>query len=274
VLTFLFWNINGQPILDRVVRVVERRGVDILLLAEIGAEETVVRAALTRAGLTNWTYPPVVASPRVSLFSRLPSGSVIEHFTTGNGRLSIREVRAPNQQPFLLAPVHLIAKAGGWTDHSQASAARGIADAIERVENQHGIFRTVLIGDLNMAPFAPGMIDGNAFHSFMTRDLADRRSERVVDGGRCRRPFFNPMWQFMTDRAGRPSGTYFWTQTVLDNHYWYTLDQVLVRPELADKLLHVEIVETDGERSLLTRSGRPDAETASDHLPILVILDL
>lgn len=274
MITFLFWNIDGQPILDRAARIAVTRGVDILLLAECEASESAVLAALVAAGGSNWHAPPVVASPRVKLFSRSPTGSVIEHFATGNGRLSIREVRVSGRQPILLAAVHLIAKAGGWTDHSQASAARGIADAVERVENQHGLTRTVLIGDLNMAPFAPGMSDGNGLHSFMSRDLTTRLSERTVDGERCRRSFFNPMWQFMADRGGRPSGTYYWTQTVLDNHYWYVLDQVLVRPELADKLLHVEIVETDGTRSLLTRGGRPDTKNASDHLPILVVLDV
>lgn len=142
------------------------------------------------------------------------------------------------------------------------------------MERIHTNPRTILIDDLNMTPFAPGMIDGNVFHSFLTRDLAAQKSGRVVDGEPCRRAFFNPMWQFMTDRGQRPPGTYYWKQTVPDTHYWYTLDQVLVRPELADKLLHVEIVETDGNRSLLTRGGIPDSVNASDHLPVLAILDL
>lgn len=246
----------------------------MLLLAECAADEAAVISALVGAGGVGWYSPPVVASGRVKVFTRLPAGSVLEHFATGNGRLTIREIRRSGRESFFLAAVHLVAKSGGWTDHSQSSAARNIVDAIERTENLFGITRTVLIGDLNMPPFAPGMVDGSVFHAHLSLRLAEQKSERIVDGERCRRTFFNPMWRFMTDRGSRPPGTYYWKQTVTDNHFWYTLDQVLVRPELAAKLLHIEIVETDGARALLTRNGFPDGDNASDHLPILTIFDL
>src|SRR5438105_2185933 len=93
-----------------------------------------------------------------------------------------------------------------------------ILDRVARITGRHG--------DLDMAPFAPGMSDGFVFHSFMTRELAIRRSERVVQGNPSRRAFFNPMWRFMTDRPGQPSGTYYWNEPLPDNHFWYTLDQV------------------------------------------------
>ena len=52
-------------------------------------------------------------------------------------------------------------------------------------------------------------------------------------------------------------------------------DQVLVRPELADKLGRVEILDFDGQQSLVTkRSGRPRRSVSSDHLPIFFELDL
>ncbi|MBI2808325.1 MAG: hypothetical protein HYX68_25335 [Planctomycetes bacterium] len=46
-------------------------------------------------------------------------------------------------------------------------------------------------------------------------------------------------------------------------------DQVLVRPELMDRLDDLRILDSDGEVSFLNHAGRPDRNTASDHLPIL-----
>lgn len=273
MIAILFWNIRKKSILDRVARIAGRYDVDVLVLAECEAEESGVLAALAEHAGTGWHHPPSVPS-KLKVFSHLPVGNVTEVFSTANERLTIRETKSASGSIFFLAAVHLVAKSGGWTDHSQSSVARHTAEDIERVELLRQNPRTVLIGDLNMAPFAPGMIDGFVFHSFMTRELATRRTERTVQGTQCRRAFFNPMWRLMTDRGGKPPGTYYWHESLPDNHYWYMLDQVLVRPELADKVVSVDIIDTDGLRPLTTDNGWPDAENASDHLPILAVLDL
>lgn len=53
-------------------------------------------------------------------------------------------------------------------------------------------------------------------------------------------------------------------------------DQVLIRPALLDRFAtqDVQILHTDGERSLLSSRGIPDTSIASDHLPILFKLAL
>jgi hypothetical protein len=82
--------------------------------------------------------------------------------------------------------------------------------------------------------------------------------------------FFNPMWQFLTDRGSLPAGTHYFAESKPVNHYWYTPDQVLVRPEVADKLVDVQVLGTDGYDSLVDRRfGWPDTTGGSDHLPIL-----
>jgi hypothetical protein len=53
-------------------------------------------------------------------------------------------------------------------------------------------------------------------------------------------------------------------------------DQVLMRPDLMASFQNenLTVLTVDGDRSLLTRKGFPDASFASDHLPVLFRLDL
>ena len=51
-------------------------------------------------------------------------------------------------------------------------------------------------------------------------------------------------------------------------------DQVLLRPTLMDQLVDVRILDHVGQEPLVTKKGRPWASELSDHLPILVRLNL
>ena len=55
------------------------------------------------------------------------------------------------------------------------------------------------------------------------------------------------------------------------NYYWNTFDQVLLRPELAERFdsNSLTIVKSVGPMSLVRADGRPDSASGSDHLPLL-----
>jgi endonuclease/exonuclease/phosphatase family metal-dependent hydrolase len=161
-----------------------------------------------------------------------------------------------------------------WEDRQHRNgAAAEVAGALRQFESKRGHERTVVVGDFNLNPFDDGLIGASGFHSLMTRSLTREWNGRVVQG--TERPaFFNPMWQFLTDRGSRPSGTLYFDAPRPINPYWHTPDQVLVRPGLVDRLVEVQVLETDGIDSLLdARSGRPDETNGSDHLPLLFRLD-
>lgn len=271
MLTVLFWNIQKKPLLGRVARLAERHAAHIVLLAECAADPAAVLAALNPTEPATWAHPPSLPG-KVRLFARLKPASVVTLFTSPNGRMAVWEVHPAGGRPVLLAGAHLPSKSGGWTDAGQAALVQELAKDLERIEDERNTARTVLVGDLNMDPFAPGVVGGFGLHALMTRDLAARRSRRVVDGRACRRTFFNPMWGFLTDRPGRPSGTYYRRKTDAVNHFWHAPDQVLVRPGLADKLIGVEIIDHDGTERLTADGGWPDARHGSDHLPVIFSL--
>lgn len=113
-------------------------------------------------------------------------------------------------------------------------------------------------------------------HALISRPLA-QTVHRM--GARTDYPcFYNPMWTFFGDwpSSTRPPGTYFFANPSDPcNHFWNVFDQVIVRPELIGHLSRLEILDNDGQESLVTRpGGRPKKAALTDHLPLLFSLTL
>jgi hypothetical protein len=266
VTTFLFWNIQKKPLQHRVARIADRFGVDVVLLAECSVPEADLLAALnTPLAAPAWT--------RLKLFTRLPTGAVVDRFTEVADRMTIREIRLVSAPPFLLAGVHLPSKFN-WKDADHNFWIRYLVDDLQRIEgSQPG--RLVLVGDLNMDPFDDAAVSGFGLHALSTRRDAERRMGRVTEGRDSNRTFFNPMWALLGDRSGMPAGTFYRHASLPLNHFWHALDQVLLRPALADKLVSVQILDRDGiDRLTHPIGGWPDTDIGSDHLPLLFTLDL
>ena len=84
------------------------------------------------------------------------------------------------------------------------------------------------------------------------------------------------MWNFFGDNSPHPQGTYYYTGSDHINYYWNAFDQVLVRPDLISKLPidSIKILDSDGFQSLLKKTGVPDDQNFSDHLPLTFRLNL
>lgn len=266
MLTFLFWNIQKKPLLHRVARIAHAHAVGVVILAECDQSDAELLAVLNAGGANFYCPPRVFDTFRVAV--RGPTVRLSGVFDEVSGRLSMFKVTSGRKPTLLLAVVHLPSK----QSQGEGIHAR-IAGEIRRIESQRRISRTIAVGDFNRSPFDDVVISAMGFHAMMTRDLTHRRNMRVL-GGQEYATFFNPMWQFLTDRGSSPAGTYYFRESVEQNLYWYALDQVLVRPELVDKLKSVVILDTDGSETLLNRThGWPDSVACSDHLPLLFALD-
>lgn len=167
-------------------------------------------------------------------------------------------------------------KGPGGSSVVQQEAARDVSLEIQLQERHQTCRDTLLIGDLNMNPWDPGMVMVSSFHGVMTQSLATRLSAR---GGRRFRGerypcFYNPMWGRLGDLTPGPGGTFFWEESAPDNHHWHMLDQALLRPSLLPRFRDVQILDSDGQDSLLTPEGVASKSHISDHLPILLDLDI
>jgi hypothetical protein len=274
MLSFLFWNLGKKDLTARVARLARKVQADVVMLAEHVGDPAVLLAALNRESTAPYSYPASTSST-IRLFTRLPRSRVVEKYNDDFVGLNIRQLKVrPATWPsgILLAGVHYKSRLEWSEEEQREGAIKLLAPAIADEEDRFGHQRTVLVGDLNMNPFEPGVVSAFGLHAVMTQDLA-RREERTV-AGQPYRFFYNPMWGYFGDRSPGPPGTYYLRSSRPGQYFWNIYDQVLLRPALMDRLVGEAILDHDGTESLLTRKGLPSEANASDHLPLSFQLDV
>ena len=226
-------------------------------------------------GLGIGAYREVVSESKVRAISRLGPGVFVHQFMSENRSMALWAIRdvGSSVAEVLVAGVHLPAKLGGKTDADQIVAATSIINDLCGEEDRRGHRNTAIVGDFNMNPYDQSMTSVAGIHGLMTRDLA-RKSDRIHEKKAYRR-FYNPMWGLFGDRTPGPAGSYFWRSSgALHNPHWSMPDQVLLRPNLIDRLSGLGILDHDGQHPLVRLDGTPDHENYSDHLPLSFSLDL
>ena len=246
----------------------------MLILAECTIKPATMLEILNPSSAAEFHYAPGRGCRKIEVYTRFPS-EFLEPVRESR-RITIRRLALPGRREILLAAAHLWAKRHldeARVEQSHLTHAM-LARLIQEAEAAAGHSRTVLIGDLNMNPFEPGMVGALTLNAVRTRRLAVRRPRRI-EGLEC--PYFyNPMWGFFRESPQTPPGSHYYDKGGTFTHYWNIYDQVLVRPDLLPWLRKrgVRILESDGTESLLSARAVPDREHASDHLPILFRLAL
>ncbi len=239
--------------------------VDIVALAECEIDESNLLYRLN-VGQERKYYPIDILPSRVKIYSRYDAG-YFEPIRDVGG-ITIRHLRLPGSEGILLIGVHLPSKRYR-REAEQYINATVLTKEVIKAENKVGHRRTVVFGDFNMDPFEIGMIGAPAMHAVMDRRIA-RKGSRVITGKRYGF-FYNPMWGKMGDGEHNTPGTYYYNSGTEACLFWHMFDQVIVRPELSENFNYsrLKIVTQVGGRSLISESGIPKRDVASDHLPIL-----
>jgi hypothetical protein len=272
MLTLLFWNLNRRKRPEILGRLVRNHNVDILLLAENSTPSDELLENLNSNQPTRFIDNSINSlCERISIYSRLPSHQIAPIYETS--QLTIRHLNWSATCDVLLAVTHLRSKLY-QRDHSQIGIATEMARDIARQEQKIGHQRSLLIGDMNMNPFEHGMVLASGLHATMDRRIAMREG-RKLDGKDF--PFFyNPMWSLLGDASSGPPGTYYRSGSEHGDYFWHMFDQVLLRPGLLSLFNNdnLKVIDSDGEVSFLTKDGTPNKKIASDHLPILLRLNV
>jgi len=270
MLTVLFWNVGRRSLADRVARIARGRDADIVLLAECANPGWVTRRLNEQGG---GRYYPSATISRITIYTRFVPASV--SVLSETNYYSIRELPAIHgiRDSLIVVAAHLPSKLE-VSEQNQIPDAVELSRAIAAAEDQRGHTRTVLLGDLNMNPFEFGVSAGAGLHGVMTREIARIGTRTVRE--REYRFFYNPMWRFFGDGSSGPPGTYFYWRADEQCFFWNVFDQVMIRPALLDRFAKdgVEILDSDGTEPLVGTNGRPDSSRGSDHLPILLRLDV
>ena len=267
MVSFLFWNVNRNPVQEIVAEFAELYEIDVIILAESSIEESNMVYELNSRRDSRYSAPPR-RGRRIDIYTRFPS-----HWLTSVADpygMSIQHLEDPIlNSKLLVVAVHLPSRLYQSDEDLSHLAARWRED-IEDAEKRVGHTNTVVVGDLNMDPFHPGVVSSEGLHGVMDKRIAARKTRRVLEKERLF--FYNPMWGLLGNEKVGPPGTFFYDASSRPvNYYWHLYDQVLLRPDLMPffKNRDLRILTHTESDSLLTDSGRPDANNTSDHLPLL-----
>ncbi len=259
---FLFWNLNRKPLAALIADLAEEHQIDLIILAECEIAPATMLRTLNRTSTRFHLIEGLC--PHITLYSQFPDQFVQSAYESE--RVSIRKLELPDRDRILLVAVHLPSKLH-LTAESQALECVELARQIDLEEQKAGHRRTILVGDFNLNPFEAGMAGG--LHSVMSRQVASRGTRTIQ--GREYQFFYNPMWGHFGDAGSHTAASYFYDAGERVNHYWNMFDQVLLRPELAERFDsgQLGILKAIGPLSLVRPDGRPNQQVASDHLPLL-----
>lgn len=269
--SFLFWNLNKNPLESLIVSMAMDRQVDVVMLAECSIAPANLLKALNSTHPALYHYSPNRVCEKIEVFCRFPSNFIQPINETE--RLTVRHLNLPGAVDALIGITHLPSKLH-WNEDSQTMECVELSDALLLAEKQVGHSRTLLVGDLNMNPFETGVVSARGLHGVMSREVANKRVRTIQ--AREYPLFYNPMWSLMGDMSPGPAGTFYRSSAEYKVYFWNMFDQVLIRPDLLPRFNDstLEIVHSNGSTSLLTPSGIPHGKAVSDHLPLYFELAL
>lgn len=265
-LNFLFWNTGLATPDPEIAQLARDCDAHIIVLSEYdGDGKGALRELL--AIKPEYNFIPPIGCERIRLFVSFPVGT-IEHGPE-TGRYTIKQLSLPGHSPITLCLAHLHSKL--HTDaFDQLHHASYFKRAIEEGEKAFNHSNTIVIGDLNMNPFDPGMMSTSGLNAVSCIKVAARVSRSIDEVDHLF--FYNPCWNLLGD-FNQPAGTFFHGSPGTQSHYWNTLDQVVLRPAVAEKLIKtsLRIITKAGGVELNCRKGRPKI---SDHFPISFSMNL
>lgn len=251
--------------LNELNLLVKHHNPDVLVLAEIADKpEEIARTLSCDEFCFNYNEDPICE--KVFIFSKYKEEFI--PLVTSALRLTVRNIQVPGYPIFNLLAIHYQSKLH-WDFVDQAAYAVVVSNIIENFEAKQKSKNTLLIGDFNMNPFEPGMIQATGFHGVTNKSVAKKKKRRI--DGKDYPFFYNPMWSFFGDYGRGPvNGTYYQSYAKPISYFWNIFDQVLLRPGLIEYFNEddLQIITTFGEDlNLLKKSGLINKEI-SDHLPI------
>jgi hypothetical protein len=263
---FLLWNVNGKPLDGLVQNLVRQWQIDVVLLVEYAFGLSQLSGLLVNDGL--WKRP---SAKRFGVFSRTNHKLSLLRYRLGS-RINIWKWTPPSGQAGLLVLLHGLDRRN-YDDSTRRMFFRRAADAVRRREVLQGHQRTIIAGDFNAHPFESAIADADGLHAIGVREVQSSGSRHIRGAGAASDFFYNPMWRVYGHQQHPEAGaaTHYWLGQWAHELGWHMLDQIVLRP---GEVLHfpedrLQIVSQIGSISLLDTEGRPDQQTASDHLPVL-----
>lgn len=136
MVSFLFWNMNKKPLLNRVVRLVKHHEIDVLILAECSIDPPEILDGLNLVGPSRYVLP-TSENRKIRIFTRAPVTSLTDVFRDINERIIIRRLKIADAPELLLVAAHLPSRRN-WSRDDQTSYSSTVARPIIQEEDKSG----------------------------------------------------------------------------------------------------------------------------------------
>lgn len=265
----LFWNVRRQQLDALVLSMVAGQGLDVVVLLE-SPPRSRLPTLLAPLGWQRVSRSDrfTVAARQDIRFTRQPNPDVTD-------RVEFWRVEPAGRDDWLFALVHGPDRRNAPQDDTRRFLFRRVRETIRFLERCLGHRRTVVLGDLNANPYEPSVLGADGLHAIGARRVRSRTDRAVRTAGRSDF-FYNPMWRlYGSDPAGDAgAASYYYHGYEPTEPFWHMLDQVLIRPECADRMPpgELRLVTAAAATRLTDADGLPDAGAGSDHLPVTFLL--
>ncbi|MBX4259755.1 hypothetical protein KTC96_24835 (plasmid) [Clostridium estertheticum] len=170
---------------------------------------------------------------------------------------------------YLLFVVHLISpiSRGEEARNERAKSTSKLFEKMEQDIFKDDKYKSIIVGDFNLHPFSSGIIGAHGFNATLSPFKAKKNWRKIDDDKKFF--YYNPMWKLMgNDEIAQ--GTYYNNSDENDkSFYWYTFDQILLRPLLIEQFVMKELkIVTNVNGDPLIKNYIIDKVKYSDHLPI------
>lgn len=256
---------NKKELTTFVCSITASTKADIVVLIEnIVSTEKTLQALQTNVS-QDFYCPNVISESdqRFHCFCRNPELDLSE--THSGFRTSVRKLQLGRHNT-LLVLVHSV-DIRNYDPETRQAFAQEIANDMRFVQKEKKTDKLIVLGDFNMNPFDRGMNLPMGFNAMMTKTCVTLGYRTFQN--KSYDFYYNPMWGLFGDNTDGPAGTIYDTSSQ-GPYGWNMLDQVVIHHSIVGLFHSVKILTEAGTESLMNRNGRPDADNASDHFPILV----
>lgn len=271
-INYLLWNMNKKNLVSGSVEIVLENSIDVFIALE--AENFDVPYFLAKLKKCGRDFYKKEVSPKESGIIFLVRTDI--HFSVYKEEKYFRAYKVYGKEKnYFLVVTHLTSPMYS-SETARSQRACDLAREIEKLEGSCNAdaecegkqpYHTIVVGDFNLHPFSAGIIGIHGFNAVMDPDKALEESRKL--NRKEFKFYYNPMWDLMGKR-GKALGTYYRGADQDDNSfYWYTFDQVLIRPGLIDDFIwdEFEIIERIKDDPLL-KGTKIHSAKYSDHLPV------
>lgn len=257
-LRICFWNTNKNVKINNYISdIIEENIVDIFVLAEYEAN---IDELKKKVKLHNIVIEQAITigCDRITI---LKNGKDIKPGFQ-NKYCSMQII----DNEYLLACLHLPSKL--YADKvKRGIAISRIVEDLQTYEENLGIEKTIIVGDINENPYEIGCLGAIGFHGIPVYKDTMKKYRTIME--ESFKMFYNPTWNLLGDFSF-PPGTYYYSGNEVENSFWNVYDQVMIRPCLREQFVddELKILYETKSGKLIDTNNRPD-KSISNHLPII-----